>query len=360
MIVVSMAVLVACDGQSGPGEPSPAPSDTAATLDYHRFGAPREVAAGILLGMSLDGSAAYVADVDPAFPQAGCEGRPEPVLFRQPLSGEPRELLGDGTNPVKGDIVRGSGGAVALVNVCEEFFNGLVVGKESADGRFTDLSPVQLNPSGPGNNPAAFSFSWTPDGKSLLAAINDPEAPDGGPARLVRIDPGSGRVTRLFTGEGGTGVFQFAQLRGGSYVVAANQEVTFRDGDGNVTASFPGNGFTVLPNRESIVIYGESVFLASEDSDEARSLAGPRPGYEVSSASVSPDGEAVAFNRYALQGSENEIAVTTVDDGKTSSIVTGEGYGEPLFSGTGRALAFNFFEPGAEFSPKIMVAELEA
>jgi hypothetical protein len=361
--LLALSILLAACGQERPGldEPSPraSPSPTGQIRDYHGFGAPSPVGSGILQGMSLDGSAAYVSDTDKAFPEPGCEGQPESVMFRQPLSGGERTRLGDGKSPVKGEVVRGPDGLVALVRVCEEFFNGLAIGRESPDGQITDLREVKLTQTEGDGNPAAFSFSWTPDGKALLAAINDPLGPDGKPSTLVSIDPATGAMSRLFDGEGGSGVFQFAKLEGGTYVVSSNRVVTFRDAGGRITASFPGNGFEVFPDRSRVVVYGPALAVATEGSREAKTIAAERPDHEISSARISPDGEAVAFNRYSLQGSTNEIAVATVDDGKTSSVVSGEGYGEPFFSGDGRSLGFNRFTREPEFLAQVLVASLD-
>lgn len=360
-IVAAFCVaLGACSPDAS--QPGATPEETPAAgtgRDYHRFAAaPQAIATGILQGMTPDGSAAYVADTDPAFPQPGCEGQPEAVLFRQPLDGGERELLRAGGGPVKGEIVRGRDGLVALVALCEGFFTGLSVGRETPEGHIEELRTVDVQ-TAPGSPPAPFSISWSPDGRSLLAAINDPEAPDGGPSRLVRIDPESGAVSTLFTGEGGSGVFQFAQLRDGSYVVSSNREVTFRDERGRIEAQFPGAGFVVFPDHERVLVYGETVAVAREGDDQARVVAPARPGREVSSASISPDGEAAVFNRYALEGSENEVSVVTIDDGTLSTLASGEGLGEPFFAGDGAAIGFNRFEPGPEFSPRVMLAELE-
>ena len=353
-------VLATCAQNGGRGNNEGATAGSPRTSregDYHAFSAPRPIGAGFLETMTLDGSAAYVSDTDPAFPQRGCEGQPEPVLFRQPLSGGPRELLGDAATPLKGRIVRGPDGVVALLDVCEGFFQSLAVGKESADGRINELREVML---GQVEGLASFSFSWTRDGKGLLAAVNDPAGPDGGPTRLIRIDPQNGAITPLFTGEGGSGVFQFAELEGGTYVLSANREVSFRRQDGSVVASFPGNGFEVFPDGKSIAVYGEAVAVAGEGSGEPRTLVQPRPDREISSAAISPDGKAVAFNRYGLQGSETEISVVTVGDGKTSVLVSGEGYGAPVFSGDGAALGFNQTASEPELSVKLMLARMEA
>jgi hypothetical protein len=206
--------------------------------------------------------------------------------------------------------------------------------------------------------PAPFSFSWTLDGSSLLAAINDPDAPDGGPSRLVSINPDTGAITELFTGEGGSGVFQFAQLEGGTYVVASNRVVTFRDGEGRITSSFPGNGFEVFPDFKHVVVYGETVGVANEGSKVVEILVPVKPDHEISSASVSPDGKAVAFNRYALQTSDVEIGMVTVEDSKRSSVVAGTSYGSAMFSGDGRALGFNEFVSGPDFSFRVLLVQL--
>jgi hypothetical protein len=311
--------------------------------------------------MSLDGSAAYVSDTDKAFPGPGCEGQPEPVLFRLPLSGGRRELLGEGKTPVRGDVVRGPGGRVAFVDQCESFFQSLAVGKESPDGHLTDMTELKLALKEGEGSPAPFSFSWTPDGKSLLAAVNDPQAPDGGPSRLVSINPDTGAITQLFTSEGGSGVFQFAQLEGGTYVLSSNRLVSFRDKEGQIVAGFPGNGFEIFPDNKRVAIYGETLAVATEGSKVVVALVPNRPDYEISSASVSPDGRAIAFNRYALQTSDVEILIVTVEDSKSSSVIAGKAYGSAIFSGDGKALGFNEFvsQPPDTSSFKVLLVRIE-
>jgi hypothetical protein len=343
-----------------PATPSPTPTPTVEPRDYHVHGQPEEIGTGTLEKMSLDGSAAYVSDTDTAFPEPGCEGQPEPVLFRLPLSGGRRELLGDGKTPLRGNLVRGPGGRVALVDQCESFFQALAVGKETPDGHLTDVKELKLARKEGEGNLAPFSFSWTPDGKSLLAAINDPEAPDGGPSRLVSINPDTGAFTELFTGEGGSGVFQFAQLEGGTYVMSSNRLVSFRDNQGRIVAGFPGNGFEIFPDNKRVAIYGETLAVATEGSKVIEALVPNRPDYEISSASVSPDGRAIAFNRYALQTSDVEILVVTVEDSKTSSVIAGTAYGRAIFSGDGKGLGFNEFvaQPPDSGSFKVLLVRL--
>jgi len=358
ILAIVCLLLGACAVESPTVVPTPTPTATETATDYHAFSPPKEIGPGFLAGMSLDGSAAYVADTDDAFPQPGCEGQPESVLFRLPLSGGARELLGDGKTPLKGNLVRGQDGRIALVDLCEGFFQGLAVGKESPDGHLTEVKEVMLPRREGEGPPAPFSFSWTPDGSSLLAAINDPDGPDGGPSRLVSINPDTGAITELFTGEGGSGVFQFAQLEGGAYVVASNRVVTFRDGEGRITSSFPGNGFEVFPDFKHVVVYGETVGVATEGSEVVEILVPVKPDHEISSASVSPDGKAAAFNRYALQTSDVEIGMVTVEDSKRSPVVAGTSYGSAMFSGDGRALGFNEFASGPDFSVRVLLVQL--
>jgi hypothetical protein len=356
-LILSTCLLLGACAVESPVVPA-TPSPTGEPRDYHAFSSPKEVGPGFLAGMSLDGSAAYVADTDDAFPQPGCEGQPESVLFRLPLSGGARELQGDGKTPLKGNLVRGPDGRIALVDLCEGFFQGLAVGKESPDGHLTEVKEVMLTRREGEGPPAPFSFSWTLDGSSLLAAINDPDAPDGGPSRLVSINPDTGAITELFTGEGGSGVFQFAQLEGGTYVMSSNRLVSFRDEEGGIVAGFPGNGFEIFSDNKRVAIYGETLAVATEGSKVIEALVPNRPDYEISSASVSPDGKAVSFNRYALQTSDVEIGVVTVEDSKRSSVVAGTSYGSAMFSGDGKALGFNEFVSGPDFSVRVLLVQL--
>lgn len=281
-----------------------------------------------------------MSDPDSAFPQPGCEGAPESVLFKLPLSGGERALLRNGEQPLKDLIFRGPDGQVALVDICEGFFQGLQVGTESPDGSITDLKDVKLGLDPNRGLPAAFSFSWSNDGKSLLAAIDDPDAPDGGPSRVVGINPQSGAVAELFSGGMGSGIFQIAQLENGLYVVSSNRVVTFHDGGGKITSTFKGNGFTLSPDRSSVVIFGEQLTTATEDDQQARLLVGQKANYEISSADISPDGTAVVFNRYDLSSGANEVALVTLGDSKFSAIASAPGIGEALFTGNGKAIAF--------------------
>lgn len=349
-------VLGACTS-SPSDDPAAQASPSGAPVDPHIIALPTEIGPGYLRGTTPDGSAVYASDPDPAFPEPGCEGAPEPVLFRLPVSGGEREVLRNGDRPLKDLIVRGPDGKVALIDICEGFFDGLQMGAESADGKITNVRDLKLNNNPEKGQPAAFSFSWSNDGSRLLAAINDPNAPDGEPSRVVAIDPLSGAVTELFSGGQGSGVFQVAQLENGTYVVSSNRAVTFRDATGKITSTFKGNGFTLSPDRRSVVMYGEQLTAAAQTDTEARLLVGQKEQHEISAADVSPEGKALIFTRYSMSNGSSELGLVTFADAKFSSIVSATGLGEALFTGDGKGVVLTKIN-GADGSATVHLAAL--
>lgn len=337
------------NGEAGRG------ADGSPGISVHEFGTPQEIGTGLLDGMTPDGSAAYVEDTDPRFPQPGCEGQPEPVMFLLPLEGGERTLIGDGTQGLRGSLLRGgSGGRVAVVSACEAFFSDLFIAREPEDGKLTGIRRVEPSvPEGFLLNPS--SLSWSSDGSSLLGAIQDVDAPDGDPSQVVTIDPESGRLTKLFDAEQGTGVLKVGQLADGTYVVATNLVVSFRDPKGIVKAGFQGTGFEISRNRRQAVIYGRTLMLVSQGSTRATQVVPEDPGHEISSAQFSPDGQAVALTRYAVDGGLVEVGVATFGNRRFTSVVTGAQYGRAFFSGDGRALAFNLFGGEPDFTSKVYV-----
>lgn len=356
-ILALTLVLGACGASDSPAVNQPPQSSPTTAADPRIIAPPQQIGPGYLRAATPDGSAVYVSDPDPSFPEPGCEGAPESVLFRLPLSGGEREVLRNGNRPLKDLIVRGPGGKLALVDICEGFFDGLQVGTESAGGKITGLKDVKLNNDPKLGQPAAFSISWSNDGSRLLAAINHPDAPDADPSRVVAIDPQTGAVTELFSGGQGSGVFQVAQLENGTYVIAGNRVVTFRDARGKVTSTFKGNGFTLTPDRRSVVMYGEQLTIASQTDAQARLLVGQKEQNEISGANVSPDAQAVIFTRYSLSAGMSELGLVTLADAKFSSIVTSMGLGKSLFTGDGRGVAFTTIN-GAGGSAGVQLASL--
>jgi hypothetical protein len=359
-LLACLLVMAAACGGSGdsdadsgdPGSPE---------VDFHEVGSPEEIGTGLLDGASLDGSAVYVEEPDPQFPELGCEGQPEPVMFRLPVDGGEREVVGGGETPLKGNLVRGgSDGRVAVVAGCESFFTDLFIARESEDGRLSDVTAVPLT-----GIPENFllntsSFSWNRDGDKLLAALQHQNAPDGDPAQIVTIDPGSGQVTKLFDAEQGTGVFKVGQMENGTYLVSTNLVVTYRDEKGTVKAGFQGKDFEIAPDRQSLVIFGKNIFLGTQDETKATELVTEEAGREISSVAFSPDGSAIAFNRYALDGGQVEVGIATVEDRKFTSVVTGGQYGRSYFTGDGRALVFNQFSSEPDFTSRVYLAKFQA
>ena len=113
-----MLVLVGACGGGEVAQPPDAVRTTPAVpttvaRDYHGHDRAAEVGKGLVAGASPDGSALYVSALDASPSARGCEGEPEPVLFRMPLAGDGREPVG-GTTPVRGSVIRGANGRVVV------------------------------------------------------------------------------------------------------------------------------------------------------------------------------------------------------------------------------------------------------
>ena len=347
-------MLAACQPQAGPDS-----SDEGPAVDYHVFETPEKLGTGLVDGATPDGAALYIEEPDPAFPALACEGLPGSVMFRQPLDGSDRTVVGNGTEPLRGRLVRGgSGDRVAVVAACESFFTDLSIAEQAEDGSLSDINNVQpAVPEGFLLNPS--TVAWAQDGRRLLAAIQDVDAPDGDLAQIVSIDPASGRMTRLFEAEQGTGVFNVGQMQNGDYVVATNLVVSFRDRTGDVVASFQGHDFQISPDRRRMVVFGRTVRLATQGKSKAPVIVPEKEGLEVSSADFSPDGQAVAFKRYAVETGQVEINVLTPGDRTVTNIVTGDDYDRPVFTGDGQALAFNLYTGEPDYLTEVYVARFE-
>ena len=258
----AVALLVAGGGLAACGDDSPSttstssPSTTTPVVKYDQPSTVSLVGTGLVDGASLDGSAVFVQEEDPRFPQLGCEGQPQPVMFRLPLAGGERELIGNGEDHLHGRIVHGQGDRIAIVSGCEGFFTALWVGTETLDGRVSGLRkvPVQVSE---GQALAPFSISWSANGLALLGAVNI----FGGGGLVVSIDPDSGALTTVFDAQAGSGVSQVGQFADGSYVVAAEVKVSIRNAQGAVKIQAAGNGFELAPDLLSVVAYGTEVLL---------------------------------------------------------------------------------------------------
>lgn len=355
----ALLLLTACS-RSGEGDGvRPTPRRAPDPAAYHRPSSSAEIGTGVLVETSRDGSAAYVAQEDARFPQPGCEGQPEPVLFRQPLEGGERELLGDGREPVKGEIIRAPGRRVALVRGCEGFFSGLAVGTETDDGHLKDLAAVEpQRPDDESISPS--SFAWSVDGRRLLAA---PElaVEGGGKAAVLEVDPATGRTRGLFEVPGASHIAQLGQLANGTYVVAADGHVTLRGKNGGVAgsvggraATFAGNGFARAPDGRRIAVFGNELLLVDGESLESTTLVAREQDRQITSAAFSPDGLAVAYVS-ATSGADNVLAVVTRADGRVTRVAGPGPLGRAVFSGDGRVLAFNEFGGEPLFVAKVLV-----
>ena len=322
-------------------------------VDVHQFETPEELGTGLIDGATPDGEALYVEEPDPTLSKPGCEGQPESVMFRVPLDGGDRTVVGEDAAPLRGHLVRGgSGGRVAVIAGCESFFSRLVVATESKDGTLTDLKEV-VPEVAEGFLLNISTVNWSRDGKALLAAVQDVDAPDGDPAQIVSINPGSGRITKLFDAEQGTGVFNVGQMQNGDYVVATNLVVSFRDAKGVVKASFQGQGFEISPNRRRVAVFGRNLRMAPQGSNRASEIVPGKEGLEVSAAKFSPDGTAIVFERYSIETGQVEISLVTPADKKVTNVVTGAQYDRSFFTGDGKALAFNLYTGEPDFATKV-------
>lgn len=353
--------VLACLVLAGACNPGQVGGDrrTAEEVDLHTFGTPQEIGTGLLDGMTPDGSAAYVEDRDPQFPEAGCEGQPEPAMFLLPLGGGERTLVGGGAAPLHGRLIAGgSDGRIAVVAGCESFFQELTVARQSEDGTLSEVTPVTpAVPEGWLLNPG--SMSWSKGGEALLAALHDVNAPDGEPSRIVSIDPASGELTRIFDAEQGTGVLKVGQMQNGIYAVAANLVVSFRDEGGGSQARFGGHSFETSPDRRRMVVYGNTLQLVEQGAGQATELLPEMPGRQFTGVSFSPDGRAVTFERYSAEGGHTEVGIVTLPDRRFTSVVIGGQYGRPFFSGDGRALAFNQFGSEPDFVSRVYLTTFE-
>ncbi len=353
----TMFLAVALFTLTGCGHFGSHPDSTQATAEirYSQPSQPQQIGAGFLNGVSPDGSAAYVEEESKDFPQPGCEGQPEPVMYRLPVVGgdEKRELVRDTEdNPVRGQVIRGTGSRIAVVDACEGFFSALWVGAETADGHLADLKPVTLRRNDNQPLPAPYSFSWSTDGEHLLAAVNDPTASRAG--SVVRINPATEVITRLFDSGIASGVSQVGQLDDGSYVIAGNRKVTLRDAQGAITATFDGNGFALAPDRKRIAAFDQKLLLITPGQATPVTVVPAKRDHQITSANFSPNGRAISYG-HNRDGADTEVAVVTVADRTITPITEPGPFGPSYFSGDGKALAFNRFDSEPAFVATVML-----
>lgn len=377
VVVVLAGLVVACgNGDDGSSTPSSAPPSTTAASTTTaasaaagstttapgaalRFGTPVTVTEGYLVASSPDGSALYVERVDDELSERGCEGAPEPVLFRVDVEGGASEPVQVGGRVAGGyfTLARGPDGRVALIGACEDFVQSIWVGTESAEGRLTGLREVPLDAlSASGSVTGA--ISWAGDGTRLLAGVSGGLS---GPARAVAVDPTTGEVTDLFAVEGATQVGQVAQLADGTYVVSTGLQVSVRDGSGTILAAVAGQRFAVAPGGGQVGAFGEGVQILLP----GRAQPVPIVGEDVDAldGTFSPDGRTVAYLASGPRGASLHVA--TVADGRSTAVPGAEaGFTmlRPRFTGDGRALAFTILaDAGTDQPPdaNVVVVALE-
>jgi hypothetical protein len=355
-VAVLAALLLAGCGDGSPSTTTTtsggSTSTTVPVVRYEQPSTVKLVGTGFVDGTSRDGSAAYVEEEDPRFPQPGCEGQPEPVLFRLPLAGGERELIGSGEDRLHGRVLHGPGDRVAIVSGCEDFFTALWVGTETPDGHMNGLRKVAVADVGEGQTLAPGSVAWATDGRSLLAGVNG--VVSGTAGRVVAIDAESGALAPVFDAGGTTGVSQVAQLADGSFVVAGGGTVSIRDALGAVKSETLGNGFEPATDLQSVVVYGDELLLLAPKAQRPIRLSPGQTGKQYTSAAASPDGRAVVYN-FSDTGGTNEITLLTVADTKKYKLAGPAPLGRVFFSGDGRAVVFNQFRPAPDFAADVGV-----
>ncbi|MGH9021926.1 MAG: hypothetical protein ACRDV9_02300 [Acidimicrobiia bacterium] len=317
---------------------------------YKRPSRPAPIAGGVLVQASLDGSAVFAAQEDDRFGDPGCEGAPEPVLFRQPVDGGARQLLGDGKLALNGMLIRSSRAEVALVQQCEGFFTGLLIGTETAEGRLEDMKALALEL--PGDSlPSPGSFAWSADGSRLLAAPEQ-EVAGGALPGILEIDPGTGAVRRLFDLRGRNGITQVSQAKNGAYLVAAGGKVTFHDDKGVLKETYEGRGFSISPDGRDIAVFGRGLTVVPADGVSASTFIAVPEG-QIASARFSPDGRGIACVS-AGSGSDSHLWVITPEDQNVSIVAGPAQLGRAYFSGDGKKLLFNEFTGVPDFASKVV------
>lgn|GEM_PF-2784363 len=347
-LTLTAALLVGCQPSVSRSEPDTDPTPTRTTIDYDRFGAPRPLTHGYLGRSSPDGSALFVEAVDPVLSKPGCEGQPEPIMFRVPTDGAARQPVLVGGATIRGDVVRGPVGLVAVVKACEELVSDVWVGTEAADGTLRDLTPVPLDQ----EQGALAGFGWSADGTHLLAGRNDPT--QATPAVVVAIDPATGATTDLFPLDGleAKAVTRVVELIDGTFVVAGYGEVVLRDATGASLARAKGVGFAV-GSGASFAVYGDGMIVLV--GGIPHTIVHHKDGIVLGTAAFSPNGEAVVYT--AGPTGVEAVVVTDLADAGTTVIGPPGRYLRAIFTGD-RAIACNRqtdpdADPGAD--PEVIV-----
>lgn len=355
-------LLVACDDSGGGGTTTTTPAATTApsattappttvpAARYHQFGANTMVGPGLLRGTSPDGSALYVEVPDPARTSAQCAqlGTFDRFLYRVPLTGGAREEIKAGTEPVRGEMVRGPSGRIAVF-VRRPSDQGapcsgqttLFVGTETDDGRIPDLRRVQS-----GELAELHRFAWSADG-SRLVTFRAPARPRIDPWPVLLLDPATGTTTKAFDVDTRQ-LGDAAQLADGTYVVTTDDtaNVTLRDNTGAVRATADGNHFLVNPQRTSVAVDGATIQLLAPGQSGPSPLVPAESGRQFTAGAFSPDGQALAYGSLGTAG--ERVHVVTLADGTTSTVETTGSVGAASFTGDAKSLVYNRFSAGGE------------
>lgn len=327
--------------------PAARPAAGAASgIDYSRPDAPRRLGTGLVEAVSVDGSALLVADHGGRSETPGCQGLPAPSLQRVPLDGGERTAVrsAEGNRPVRGRVLRGPGGKVAVVYECRAFTTEVLVGTETADGRLEDLTRLA-----DGLAPETRLQAWSASGGQLLA-ISTATPPGSSPEPVaVRIDPAGGAVTQLFQG----GMQQVGELADGSLVVATDDNrVRIRRPSGEWSADAPGRSFAIAPDGRRVAAYGDDITLMTAAGVDT--AVGIPAGEQVTDVEWAGPGDALAYTSERLTADGTRLAESYValhhPGGQPARIaITTTGlYAGLAFAPAGDRLAFSHIgdEPG--------------
>lgn len=335
---------------------------TSVPVDYSKPAAPKTIGTGFIAGTSRDGSAVYVEEEDPTFPEPGCEGQPAPVLFRLPVGGGERQLLATKAQPVRGQLERATGGKVALIDGCEGFLSTLYVGTDTPDGRLGEFTKVALPDGSGGGRPAPSTLTFTVDGTALVGADNLPRNPEGnGGTPIVRLDPSSGKATDVFTVPGiESGVFQVAEMADHIYAVSGGGRVQIFTASGELKSKADGNGFALSPDRRTLAVYGPGgVSSLTPGGNGPQPLVPAQSGRQIDSAQYSPDGRTVAYVSSGDGGNDNQVELVVVASKQVVPVVGPGPYGRVYFTGDGKAVVMNRFQSTPANTFPVVVVRFE-
>lgn len=303
-------------------------------------GPPQSLGDGVVVGVTLDGSAALVVAGDPEAEGLGCEGTGVTALYAAPLDGGARRRTVSSGESVGGTVVRNPAdpARVAIVSVCEEFLSSVVVAREEPGGTLSGAVAVDRDLLGD----LGARFSWTRDGSALLGVV--PATGD-----VVRLDPVAGTRQTVVAGRGAV---HAGELADGSLAVLTRDQRLYL---GEVVHSVAAVGIAVSPDGRHVAAYGDGVWLFTPGVAPRQLTTG-----FTTDLSWAPDGEALAVTAQGTPPGGGRLSVVSLGIG-TLVLDSPGTVGAGHFSPDGRALAFTRLEPAGDgaFVERAMVARLE-